>query len=333
KDIQVELNKRKPTLDRISTTRKEEDRVELLSGVFNGHTTGAPVSMLVWNKDIRSEVYESFLMKPRPGHADYPARIKYGGFNDFRGGGRFSARTTVGFVMAGAVAKKLLKLIGVEVLAHVVEIGGVGLKRQPTIGEIRKKAYARITRCVDSETSKRMEKTILDAKARKDSVGGIIECMAINPPVGLGEPVFDPLDADIAQFLFCIPAVKGVEFGIGFKASRLKGSQNNDSYSIKKGKVVTLTNNAGGILGGLSSGMPIVVRAAFKPTSSIPTEQKTVNLKTMTKTGLRITGRYDACVVPRAVPIVESAVAIVLADHVLRSGVIASRGHRKWTPQ
>ena len=321
-DIQKELDKRKPGKEFYSTPRAEEDRVQILSGVFNGYTTGTPICMVVWNKEVESEVYEEFRWKPRPGHADYPATIKYQGYNDYRGSGIFSSRITIGFVAAGAIAKMLLKQIGVEVLAHVVEIGGIKTKIKPTLEQLRKEVYSNPLRCVDKEASKKMEEVILKVKEEGDSVGGVIEAIAVNVPVGVGNPIFNSLDADLARFLFCIPAVKGVEFGVGFKAAELKGSENNDEYRVKDGKIVTLTNNAGGILGGLSTGMPIVVRVAFKPPSSIRKKQKTVDLRTMTDTEIEVKGRYDVCFVPRTVPIVEAVVANVLVDHILPLGLI-----------
>jgi len=320
-DVQKELEKRRPSSDRISTTRREEDRVEILSGIFEGHTTGAPICMLVWNREVNSKPYEVFRLRPRPGHADYPALVKYHGFNDYRGGGRFSGRMTVALVMAGAVALKLLERAGIEVLAHTVEVGSVRVDKKPSFEMIRKLVYSNNMRCADLKAAKLMEKAVLESKDAGNSVGGIVECIGLNVPVGIGEPIFDSLDVDIAKLLFTIPAVKGVEFGAGFNSSRLKGSENNDQYVIRKGKVVTLTNNSGGILGGLSNGMPIVVRVAFKPTPSISKEQKTVNLRRMVEVPIEVKGRYDACIVPRAVPIVRSAVALVLADHVIRFGL------------
>ena len=321
-DIQKELDKRKPSKQFYSTTRVEEDKVNILSGVFNGYTTGAPICMLVWNRGGESEVYEEFKWKPRPGHADYPAYVKYGGYHDYRGGGIFSSRITVGFVAAGAIAKKLLKQVGVEVLAHVVEIGGVKIEKKPTIQEIKEKVYSNPLRCVDLEAAKKMEEKILKAKEEGDSVGGVVEAIALNVPPGVGEPIFGSLDAEIAKFLFCIPAVKGVEFGVGFKAARMKGSENNDEYVVKDGRITTLTNNSGGILGGMSTGMPITVRVAFKPPSSIPKKQRTVDLKRMENTTIQVKGRYDVCFVPRAVPIVEAVVANVLIDYILPLGIV-----------
>lgn len=321
-DVQRELDKRKPGGDTVSTQRVEEDRVEFLSGTLNERTTGAPLCMLVWNKKAESETYEEYRRKPRPGHADYPASVKYKNRNDYRGGGRFSGRMTVAFVMAGAVAKKILKTVGVEVLAHTIEIGNVRSRKKPTLDEIKKKAYTSVVRCTDLEAARLMEREILKAKEEGDSVGGVVECIASNVPVGLGEPIFDSLDADIAKMLFDIPAVKGVEFGAGFRSARMRGSENNDQYAIDRGQVVTLTNNSGGVLGGLSNGMPIVVRIAFKPTPSISKKQQTIDLEKMTETTLEVKGMHDTCVVPRAVPVVEAAVAMVLADHALRSSLI-----------
>ncbi|MEM3640542.1 MAG: chorismate synthase [Candidatus Bathyarchaeia archaeon] len=321
-DVQRELDKRVPRKADIVSARMEEDKVEILSGIFNGFTTSAPICMLIWNKDAIPSEYYLIKDTPRPGSADYPARIKYGGFNDYRGGGRFSGRITVAFIMAGAVAKKLLSLFGVEVFAFTTEIGKVKLHRTPTLTEIRENTYKTAVRCPDFESAKKMEEAILKAKAEGDSVGGIVECVALNVPAGVGEPLFDSLDADIAKMLFDVPAVKGVEFGAGFKTATLRGSENNDQYVIKDGKIVTLSNNSGGILGGLSSGMPISVRVAIKPTPSILKEQKTVNISKMEETLIEVKGRHDPCIVPKAVPVIESAVAIVLTDHMLRMGLI-----------
>ncbi|MFC2035295.1 chorismate synthase [Chloroflexota bacterium] len=319
-DIQKEMNKRKPGVGLAATSRAEEDKVEILSGIFNGHTTGAPVGLLIWNKDVDSSEYERTRYLLRPGHADYTAFIKYGGFNDFRGGGRFSGRITATFVMAGAVAKKLLNLVGVEVLAHTVEIGG--LKAQPKgLDEIRQVDQNPL-KCADLEITEEMLKLVEQARNAGDSVGGIIEGMALNVPVGMGEPVFDTLEGDLAKAIFAIPAIKGVEFGLGFSAARKRGSENNDPFTIEDGKMVTVTNNAGGILGGISNGMPIVVRAVIKPTSSIAKNQGTVNIETMESTSLEVRGRHDACIVPRAVPVVESMIAITLCDFVMRAGLI-----------
>jgi len=278
--------------------------------------------MIIRNRDVDSRPYEAIRDTPRPGHADYPAKIRYGGFNDYRGGGRFSGRVTAAYVMAGAIAKKLLKIFDVEVLAHTVQIGRVKLTKPITHDDIRLRVYQNPVRCADPEAAELMEDEILKAAREGDSVGGIVEGLAINVPAGLGDPIFDSLDADLAKMIFNIPAVKGVEFGVGFKAASMRGSENNDQYTIRDGRVVTLTNNAGGILGGLSTGMPIVVRVAFKPTPSISKRQRTVNIKRMEEVELELKGRHDPCIVPRAVPIVEACMAIVLADHMIRAGII-----------
>jgi chorismate synthase len=319
--VQRELDRRRPQSERISTKRREEDKVQLLSGVFKGRTTGAPVTMLVWNRDVDSTPYEEYRWKPRPGRADYPALIRYGGDNDYRGGGRFSGRLTAALVMAGAIAKEYLQSKNIEVLAYTVEVAGIRAQIPVNTSEIRERAAENVMRCPDGEAAKRMEEAVAAARVEGDSVGGVVECLALGVPPGVGDPLFDSLDADLAKMLFDIPAVKGVEFGSGFNAARLKGSENNDPYTIREGRVVTETNNAGGILGGLTNGMPIIVRAAFKPTPSIAKRQRTVDLKRMVETDLEIRGRHDACIVPRAVPVVEAAVAVVLTDHLLRLGL------------
>jgi len=320
-DIQREVDRRKPGASMAATTRVEEDKVEVLSGVFNGRTTGAPVCLLIWNRDIDSSEYERMRFLPRPGHADYTAFIKYGGFNDFRGGGRFSGRITATFVMAGAVAKKLLSLIGIEVLAHTVAIGGIKAKLK-AFDEIKENVDKNPVKCADLRAAEEMARVIEQAKEEGDSVGGVIEGIALNVPVGLGEPVFDTLDGDLAKALLAIPAVKGVEFGSGFLAAGKRGAENNDPFTIRNGKIVTVTNNAGGILGGISNGMPVVVRAAIKPTPSIAKSQETVNIKDMESASLAVKGRHDACIVPRAVPVVESMVAVTLCDFAMRAGLI-----------
>ncbi|RLI04765.1 chorismate synthase [Candidatus Bathyarchaeota archaeon] len=319
KDVQVELDKRRPGLTAVSTARREEDQAEILSGVYQGYTTGAPICMIIRNRDVRSEIYEQIKYKPRPGHADYTSFIKYGGYNDYRGGGRFSGRVTAAYVMAGAVAKKLLRTLNVEILAHAVQIGKVKVQRDLSYDEIRKNTYRNPVRCADPEIASLMESEILEASRQGDSVGGIVEGVALNVPVGIGEPIFDSLDADIAKMMFNIPAVKGVEFGVGFRAASLRGSENNDQYAIRRGKIVTLSNNSGGVLGGISTGMPLIIRVAFKPTPSISKKQRTVDLIYMEETEIEMTGRHDPCIVPRAVPVVESCLAFILADHAIRS--------------
>jgi chorismate synthase len=277
--------------------------------------------MLIWNEDVASGDYEKMRFLPRPGHADYTAFMKYGGFSDFRGGGRFSGRITAGFVMAGAVAKKLLRLIDIEVLAHTVEIGGV--KAEPKdYAEIREHVWGNPVRCADLKAAEAMSVAIEKAGAEVDSVGGIIEGIALNVPVGLGEPVFDTMEGELAKALFAVPAVKGVEFGSGFSAAGKRGSENNDPFTVKNGKIVTATNNAGGVLGGISTGMPVVVRVAVKPTPSIAGSQETVNTESMKGESLAVGGRHDTCIVPRAVVVIESMMAVTLCDFAMRAGLI-----------
>lgn len=321
-DIQAEVARRMPPDPTITSARREEDQVQILSGVFDGYTTGAPVALLTLNKDVRSQDYDKLKSVARPGHADYPNRVKFGDFNDLRGGGRASGRMTVPLTMAGAVAKKLLSTINVEIFAHTTQIQTIKVERPLSTQTIKRNAYSNAVRCADPEIAEKMQQAILKTKNEEDSLGGIVECIAENVPVGIGEPFFDSLDADLAKIAFSIPAVKGFEVGLGFHSSVVKGSENNDSYTVREGKIETLTNNAGGILGGLSNGMPIVVRLAFKPPSSIPKAQRTVDLKEMHDTTVQVTGRHDPCIVPKAVPVVEAAVAIVLADHCLRAGAI-----------
>ncbi|MEM0312999.1 MAG: chorismate synthase [Candidatus Bathyarchaeia archaeon] len=321
-DVQVELDKRVPPKPELTSGRIERDVVEILSGVFEGYTTGAPVCMTVLNREAIPSEYNIVKDLPRPGHADYTAHVRYGGFNDYRGGGRFSGRITVSLVMAGAVAKKLLRMLSVEVLAYTRAIGKIKVDEPPTLEQIRENTYKSPVRCPDLSCAEKMEKAIIEARREGDSLGGIVECIALNVPAGIGDPVFNALDADIAKAIFAVPAVKGVEFGAGFSSAAMKGSESNDPYAIRDGKVVTLTNNAGGILGGISTGMPIVVRAAIKPTPSIAKKQKTISLSKLEEATLEIKGRHDPCIVPKAVSVIESTVAIVIADHMMRAGVI-----------
>ena len=322
KDIQKMLDYRRPGQSLVSTQRKEGDKVEIISGVFRGYTTGAPITMVIWNKDQHSKDYDSLKTKLRPGHSDYPALMKYKKFNDYRGGGRFSGRLTATHVMGGAIARKLLKkTLGIETNSYTSQIGKIKMKKQAS-SSMYKSIYSNDVRCPDKTIAKKMKSTILDARKKGDSLGGIIESVTTNLPVGLGEPIFGSLESDLGKALYSIPAVKGVEFGSGFGGSENFGSENNDLYVVKKGKIVTDSNNSGGILGGLSNGMPIVLRVAFKPASSISKKQKTVDIKTKKSTILKIEGRHDPCVVPRAPPVVDSLVSLVLADHALLGGFI-----------
>ncbi len=321
-DFQEELDRRIPAEPKIVSARVEKDVAMILSGLFNGFTTGVPIALTVENKETNSNDYEAIKDLPRPGHSDYPARIRYGGFNDYRGGGRFSGRVTVALIMAGTIAKKLLGRYDIDVLAYTQSIGKIRTDKKFSAAEIRKNKNAATTRCPDLACAEKMEEAIINARKEGESLGGVIECIALNMPAGIGEPLFDALDADLAKALFGVPAVKGVEFGAGFRAAELTGSQNNDSFLRKNGKIMTSTENAGGILGGLSSGMPIMIRVAIKPTPSIAKEQKTVNLSSMEEDAIIIKGRHDPCVVPKAVPAIEAAVAITLADHLIRLGYI-----------
>lgn len=292
-EIQKDLDRRRPGQSDVSTTRKEEDRVEILSGVFNGLSTGSPLTMIIRNKDVDSSTYEKIKNTPRPGHADFTAFVRYAGFNDYRGGGMFSGRMTASLVMAGAIAKKILEEEGISILSQTVQIGNV-------------------------KGEKKMEELIKKAKEEKDSVGGIVECEIKNVPAGLGDPFFDTLEGEIAKGMFSIPAVKGIEFGKGFELAEMRGFESNDTFIIREGKILTETNNSGGINGGISNGMSIKFRIVFKPTSSIARKQKTVDLEKMEETEITIEGRHDPCIVPRAVPVVESVSAIVIADHLMR---------------
>ena len=322
KDIQKMLDLRKPGQSLVSTQRKEDDKVEIISGTFRGSTTGAPITMIIWNKDQKSTDYEKLRTEMRPGHSDYPAYVKYKKYNDHRGGGRFSGRLTATHVMGGAIARKLIKeQLGVETNSYTCQIGKMRVEEEVN-KKMLKTIYSNVVRCPSKTTAKKMERAILTARKNGDSLGGIIESVSTNIPAGLGEPIFGSLESDISRAIFSIPAVKGVEFGSGFAGSEKFGSENNDPYVIKNGKILTKTNNSGGILGGISNGMPIVFRVAFKPASSIAKYQDSVNVKTKKKIKLQVGGRHDPCVVPRAPPVVDSLVALTLADHALISGFI-----------
>ncbi|UCH89317.1 MAG: chorismate synthase [Thermoplasmata archaeon] len=316
-DIQRDLELRSPGKSEISTPRVEADSVEILSGLFNGRSTGAPITMIIRNENIDSSGYDKNRDIPRPGHADYTAWVKYQGYNDFRGGGPFSGRATAALVMAGAVAKKLLKQMEIDVAASTIQIGDAKITGELSFDEIKANRWSNEVRCAQPETAARMKELILQAKSDKDSVGGIIECIIQNVPAGVGEPFFCSVESEISKLMFSIPGVKGVEFGSGFKCAEMKGSEHNDPFTITDGKIITETNNAGGILGGITSGMPVVFRVAIKPTSSIQKEQKSINLKTREAADLQLEGRFDPCIVPRAVIVVEAAAAIAMADLVL----------------
>lgn len=317
-DIKNELCKRQIRDPIISTQRVEDDAFEILTGVFRGYTTGAPISIFIYNKDIDSSYYEEIRNTPRPSHADYTARIKYFGYNDYRGGGIFTGRLTAAIVAAGAIAKKLLSKYGVEVYAHIISVGEIKVEREIPLAWIKKNTYKSLVRCADPDTSDKIYNLIKRVREEGDSVGGVVEAIGLNIPAGLGDPPIDTLDGDIAKAMFIIPGVKGIEFGRGFNISKLRGSEANDPFIIRDGKVVTEKNDSGGINGGISSGMPIIFRVAFKPTPSIYKPQRTVNLEMMEEVEITLRGRFDPCIAIRAVPVVENMFAIVLADHMLR---------------
>lgn len=319
--VQTDVDRRRSSGQPGATPRREPDRVRVLSGLYRGRTTGAPICMVVDNTNQDSGAYERLVVTPRPGHADYPAGVRYGGWNDPAGGGRFSGRITAGFVMAGAVARTVLRTLNVEVCAHTVAIGAV---EAPSCApeDVPGRHRANALSCCDVAATDAMAEAIKAAQAAGDSVGGVVECVALGLPPGVGEPVFAGVESEVARALFSIPAVKAVEFGAGFALSRLRGSAANDPFAMQHERVVTTKNDAGGVLGGLTTGMPLVVRAGFKPTPSISREQRTVNLESGTDTELTVAGRHDACIVPRAVVVVEAMVAIALCDLGLRCGAI-----------
>jgi len=306
-DIQKELNRRRPGQTSLSSSRKEKDRVEILSGVFEGKTTGTPISLLVRNEDIDSDPYEELKHVFRPGHADFTFQAKYG-IRDHRGGGRASARETIGRVAAGAVAKKILEGEKIEVLAYTVELGGIKAERLD-YDEIERNIF----RCPDREAAIQMERRVEEVKLQGDTIGGLVEIHVQGCPSGLGEPVFDKLEADLAKGLMSIGAVRGVEIGAGFRVARMLGSECNDPL----GPEGFIKNDAGGILGGISNGADILLRVAVKPIPSIRREQRTVD-HSMGPVSLRIKGRHDLSAIPRIIPVCEAMVAIVLADHLLR---------------
>ena len=312
-EIQTELDRRRPGQSRITTQRKEEDRVEILSGVFEGRTLGTPISLIVRNRDARSRDYEEMRVKYRPSHADYTYQAKYG-VRDWKGGGRASARETIGRVAAGAIARKILnQTLGVEVLAFVKRVRGLEADIDPDL-VTRDQIESNIVRCPDSRIADQMIEQIEQARKDGDSLGGVVEAVARNVPPGLGEPVFDKLEANLGKAILSLPACKGFEIGSGFAGTKLTGSSHNDPFYNDGERIRTRTNRSGGIQGGISNGENIVVRAAFKPTATILRTQETVDIhgKPATLSGR---GRHDPCVLPRAVPMVESMIALVLADH------------------
>lgn len=314
--IQAELDRRKPGQSAITTPRAETDTVHIYSGTFEGLTTGTPISMLVWNKDAISEDYLGFSQMFRPGHADYTYEKKYG-IRNWRGGGRSSARETIGRVAAAALARQILAdWAGIEILAWVKSVKDIDAHVSPADVTLEQ-VESNIVRCPNPEQAAKMEGIILQAKEEGDSLGGVVECVVRNVPVGLGEPVFDKLEADLAKACMSIPATKGFEIGSGFASTLMKGSEHNDPFEAdEQGHIRTKSNYAGGVLGGISNGEDINLRVAFKPVSTIGKEQQTVT-KDGKNTTMAARGRHDPCVLPRAVPIVEAMVALTLVDHFL----------------
>jgi chorismate synthase len=316
-EIQRDLDRRRPGQSKITTPRKEADQCEILSGVFEGKTLGTPIAILVRNKDARSQDYDEMAVKYRPSHADATYDAKYG-IRNWQGGGRSSARETIGRVAAGAIAKKILaQFSGVEIVAYVRRIQDIEATVDPQTVTLEQ-VESNIVRCPDADCAETMIERIDQIRRQQDSIGGVVECVVRNAPKGLGEPVFDKLEADLAKAVMSLPATKGFEFGSGFAGTLLTGSEHNDEYYLdEQGNWRTRTNRSGGVQGGISNGEPIIMRIAFKPTATIGKEQKTVS-KEGEETTLAAKGRHDPCVLPRAVPMVEAMVALVLCDHLLR---------------
>jgi chorismate synthase len=314
--IQVELDRRRPGQSRLTSPRQEEDRAEILSGVFEGLTLGTPILILVRNRDARPEAYEHLKDVYRPSHSDYTYEAKYG-IRNWQGGGRASARETVGRVAGSAVGRQVLRQHGFgEIVGFVSQVHTVETKVDP-ISVTREQVEASPTRCPDSEAAEEITRRIEEARKQGDSLGGVVTCVAHSVPPGLGEPIFDKLEADLAKGMLSLPACKGFEIGSGFAGTRLTGSEHNDPFYSEAGRIRTRTNRSGGVQGGITNGEPLVIRCAFKPTSTISQEQETVRTDG-TPIRIQAKGRHDPCVLPRAVPIVEAMVSLVLCDHLLR---------------
>ncbi|MBQ5442432.1 MAG: chorismate synthase [Oscillospiraceae bacterium] len=310
--LQRFLDRRAPGRNDYSTARREADVPEILCGLKDGLTCGAPLTAIIRNGDVRSQDYEALRTTPRPGHADFTAQVKYGGAQDAAGGGHFSGRLTAPLCIAGGICLQLLAREGITVISRIASIAGVADEGELT-GSTAEKDFP----VVSDARGEEMRATIEAAHTEGDSVGGVIECAVLGAPAGLGDPMFDGMENRIAAIIFGIPAVKGIEFGAGFAAAAMRGSENNDAFALQDGRVVTKTNHCGGILGGITTGMPICFRTAIKPTPSIAHEQESVDLDTMQNVKLRVGGRHDPCIVPRAVPCVEAAAAIAVYDALL----------------
>jgi chorismate synthase len=327
-DIQQELDRRRPGQSRITTPRQEEDRCEVLSGIFENRTLGTPISILVRNKDARPADYADMAKTFRPSHADFTYEAKYG-IRNWQGGGRASARETIGRVAAGAVAGRVLHALAptLEIVAWVAQVHEI-TAQVDRANVSRTDVEKNMVRCPDRAAAEKMAELIEQTSSAGDSLGGVIECVLRNVPPGLGDPVFDKLEADLAGAMLSLPATKGFEIGSGFAAARMRGSEHNDNFEMKDGRVRTSTNRSGGIQGGISNGEDIYFRVAFKPTATIAREQQTVTT-TGEETKLSARGRHDPCVLPRAVPMVEAMAALVICDHALRQKAIAPTGSRE----
>jgi len=317
--LQNFLRRRAPGQGAYATARKEADTPEFLSGVVDGYTCGAPLSAIIRNTNTRSVDYSNLKDCPRPGHADFPAQIKYKGYQDVAGGGHFSGRLTAPLCIAGGLCKQWLALKGVQIGAHIHSIGSIEDTSFSPLAPQLTEIYDNFP-VLDMDAGKAMLEQIADAKADGDSVGGTIECAVTGLPVGLGDPMFGGVESKLAQIIYGVPAVKGLEFGSGFAGSMLRGSENNDPYTVLNGKVQTTSNHAGGILGGITTGMPMMFKVAIKPTPSIAREQHSVSLEHMENRELTVQGRHDPCIVPRAVPVIEAAAAIAIFDIFLLNG-------------
>lgn len=317
-DIQTELDRRRPGKNKLASSRKERDRARIHSGVLDGKTTGAPITMTIANRDVDSSWYDRTKHIMRPGHADYTARVKYNGHNDHRGGGTFSGRMTAGLAMAGSIAKSILEEEGIELLAHTIRIGKVAVDSEIPNEMIRNYVYSNPVRCADISLVSEMEEQVVKASQNGDSVGGLVECRITGVPVGLGEPFFDSIESVMSHAMFSIPGVKGIEFGSGFDSASMKGSEHNDPAEIINGEVAWTKNDAGGILGGITNGAKVEFKVAFKPTPTISKPQNTIDMQQMQEIDLSSRGRHDPCIVPRAVPVVECLAAIVMVDFLRR---------------
>jgi chorismate synthase len=314
-EVRREMKRRAPGQNSMSTPRKEADAFEIVSGYFDDHTTGTPLTAIIRNTNQHSRDYGEMKYKMRPGHADYSGYIKYGGFGDYRGGGHFSGRITAPLVFAGALARQVLRKEGITIGSHILSIGSVKDRPFSPMGETKEVLEGlthEVLPVLEKDRADVMKKEILSAAGEKDSVGGIIECMAVGIPSGWGDPFFDSVESVLSHLLFSVPAVKGVAFGDGFAMAGARGSEMNDAMRMKDGHVTTTSNHNGGILGGITNGMPIRFTAAIKPTASIGKEQQTVNMSTMTNTSISVGGRHDPCIVPRAVPVIEAVMALGL---------------------